>query len=103
VLPFERVIRKAKASSSSSAAACEVVGKGHPADVTSLAGWAAPLWAGLGRGLLPRVADLIIRETPAKLNRRFEELASVMSGQSSADSGPPRTMADLMLAHEKVS
>jgi len=38
-------------SSSSSAAACEVVGKGHPADVTSLAGWAAPLWAGLGRGL----------------------------------------------------
>ena len=51
----------------------------------------------------PRVTDLIIREAPVKLNRRFEELASAMSGQSPADSGPPRTMADLMLAHEKVS
>jgi len=53
--------------------------------------------------ILPRVADLTIREAPVKLNRRFEELASAMSGQSPADSGPPRTMADLMLAHEKVS
>jgi len=33
----------------------------------------------------------------------FEELASVMLGQSSADSGPPCTMAQLMLAHKKVS
>jgi len=30
--------------------------------------------------MLPRVADLIIREAPLKLNLRFEELASVMSG-----------------------
>ena len=35
--------------------------------------------------MLPRVADLIIRETPVKLNLRFEELASIVSGQSSAD------------------
>ena len=53
--------------------------------------------------MIQRVADLIIRETPVKLNRRFEELASAMSGQSSADSGPPRTMAQLMLTHKKVS
>jgi len=53
--------------------------------------------------MLPRVADLIIRETHVKLDHRFKELASVMSGQSSADSGPPRTMAQLMLAHKKVS
>jgi len=53
--------------------------------------------------MLPRVADLIIREAPDKLNLRFEELASVMSGQSSADSGPPRTMAQLVLVHKKVS
>jgi len=53
--------------------------------------------------MLPRVADLIIREAPVKLNRRFEELASAMSGQSSAESGPPRTMTDLVLAHGKVS
>ena len=53
--------------------------------------------------MLPRLADLIIREAPAKLNLRFEELASVMLGQSSADSGPPRTMTDLVLAHKKVS
>jgi len=53
--------------------------------------------------MIQRVADLIIRETPVKLNRRFEELASAMSGQSSADSGPPCTIADLMLAHGKVS
>jgi len=46
---------------------------------------------------------LIIREAPDKPNLRFEELASVMLGQSSADSGPPRTMAQLMLAHKKVS
>jgi len=52
--------------------------------------------------MLPRVADLIIREAPDKLNLRFEELSSVMLGQSSADSGPPRTMAQLMLAHKKV-
>ena len=52
--------------------------------------------------MLPRLADLIIREAPAKLNLRFEELASVMLGQSSADSGPPRTMAQLVLAHKKV-
>jgi len=43
--------------------------------------------------MLPRVTDLIIREAPDKLNLRFEELASVMLGQSSADSGPQRTMA----------
>ena len=55
------------------------------------------------RKRLPCVADLIIREAHVKLNRRFEELASVISGQSSADSGPPRTMAELMLAHKKVS
>ena len=54
------------------------------------------------KSLLPRVADLIIREAPDKLNLRFEELSSVMLGQSSADSGPPRTMAQLMLAHKKV-
>ena len=42
-------------------------------------------------------------ETPVKLNLRFEELASVMSGQSSTDSGPLRSMAQLMLAHKKVS
>ena len=53
--------------------------------------------------MLPLVADLIIREAPVKLNRRFEELASSMSGQSSVDSGPSRTMAELMLAHRKVS
>ena len=53
--------------------------------------------------MLPRVADLIIREAPVKLNLMFEELASVMSGQSSADSGPPRITAQLMLAHKKVS
>jgi len=53
--------------------------------------------------MLPRVADLVIREAPAKLNFRFEELASAMSGKSSADSGPPRTMAQLMLAHKKVN
>jgi len=53
--------------------------------------------------MLPRVADLIIRETPVKLKRRFEELAGVMSGRSLADSSPTRTMTDLMLAHEKVS
>jgi len=41
--------------------------------------------------MLPRVADLIILEAPVNLNRRFEELASVMSGQSSADSGPSAT------------
>ena len=41
--------------------------------------------------------------TTVKLNLRFEELASVMSGQSLADSGPPRTIAQLMLAHKKVS
>ena len=45
----------------------------------------------------------IIREAPVKLNLRFKELASVMSGKSSADSGPPHTMAKLMLAHRKVS
>ena len=50
--------------------------------------------------MLPRVANL---EAPAKLNLRFEELVSVMSGKSSADSGPPHTMAKLMLAHRKVS
>ena len=43
--------------------------------------------------MLPRVADLITREAPEKLNYRLEELASVMLGQSSADSGPQRTMA----------
>jgi len=53
--------------------------------------------------MLPRVADLIIREAPVKLNLRFEELTSAMSGQSSADSGPPRTLAQLVLAHNKVS
>jgi len=53
--------------------------------------------------MLPRVAALIIREAPVKLNRRFKELASAMSGQSAADSGPPRTMAELMSAHRKVS
>jgi len=53
--------------------------------------------------MLPSVADLIIREAPVKLNRRFEELAGVMLGQSSVDSGPPRTMAELVLAHKKVS
>jgi len=53
--------------------------------------------------MLPRVADLIIREAPDKLNLRFEELASVMLGHSLADSGPLRTMAQLMLAHKKVS
>jgi len=53
--------------------------------------------------MLPRVADRIIREALVKLNLRFEELTSVMSGQSSADSGPPRTMAQLLLAHKKVS
>ena len=50
---------------------------------------------------LPRVADLIIREAPVKLNLRIEELASAMLGQSSADSGSPRAMAELM--HKKVS
>ena len=53
--------------------------------------------------MLPCVADLVIREPPEKLNLRFEELANIMPGQSSADSGPPRTMAELMLAHKKVS
>ena len=53
--------------------------------------------------MLPRVADVVIREAPDKLNLRFVELASVMLGQSSADSGPPRTMAQLMLAHKKIS
>ena len=53
--------------------------------------------------MLPRVADLIIREAYVKLNLRFEELASIISGQSSADSGPSRTMAQLMLANRKVS
>jgi len=53
--------------------------------------------------MLPRVADLITREAPVKLNLQFEELASAMTGQSSADSGPPRTMAQLVLAHKKVS
>jgi len=53
--------------------------------------------------MLPRVANLVIREPPVKLNPRFEELASVMSGKASADSGPPCTMAQLMLAHKKVS
>jgi len=53
--------------------------------------------------MLPRVADLIIREAPVKLDRFFEELASAMSGQSSADSGPLRTMAQLMSVHKKVS
>jgi len=53
--------------------------------------------------MLPRVANLVIREAPVKLKLRFEELASVMSGKSSADSGPPYTMAQLMLAHKKVS
>ena len=53
-------------------------------------------------GMLSRVADLIIREAPVKLNLRFEELASVM-GLSSADSGQPRAMAQLGLAHKKVS
>jgi len=42
--------------------------------------------------MLPCVADLIIREAPGKLNLRFEEVASFVLGQSSADSGPPRTM-----------
>ena len=51
----------------------------------------------------PRVADLIIREAPVKLNLRFEQLASAMSGMSSADSGLPRSTAKLMLAHRKVS
>jgi len=41
--------------------------------------------------MLPRVADLIIREAPVKLDLRFEEPASVMSEQFSADSGPSRT------------
>jgi len=31
------------------------------------------------------------------------ELASVMVGQSSANSGPPRTMAQLILAHKKLN
>ena len=53
--------------------------------------------------MLPRVADLIICEAPIKLNLRFGELASIMTGQSSAHSGPPCTMAQLMLAHKKVS
>jgi len=53
--------------------------------------------------ILPRVADLIIRVAPDKLNLRFEELASAVLGQSSADSGPPRTMVQLMLAHKRVS
>ena len=53
--------------------------------------------------MLPRVADLIIRETPDKPNLRFEELASAMLGQPLADSGLPRAMAQLMLAHKKVS
>ena len=53
--------------------------------------------------MLPRIADLVIREAPVKLNPRFEELASVMSGKASADSGPPCTMAQLILAHKKVS
>ena len=52
--------------------------------------------------MLPRVADLIIREAPVKLNLRFEELASVISGRSSADSGPPCATAQLILA-DKVS
>jgi len=30
--------------------------------------------------MLPRIADLVIREAPVKLNPRFEELAGVMSG-----------------------
>ena len=53
--------------------------------------------------MLPRVAELIIREAPVKLNLRFEELASVMSGKFSTDRGQPCTMAQLMLAHRKVS
>jgi len=53
--------------------------------------------------MLPRVANLVIREAPVKLNLRFEELAGVMLGKSSADSGPPCTMPHLMLAHKKVS
>jgi len=51
--------------------------------------------------MLPRVANLVICEAPIKPNLRFEELASVMLGMSSADSGPPCTMAQLMLAHKK--
>jgi len=53
--------------------------------------------------MLPRVADLIIREAFVKPSLRFEELASIMSVKSSADSGPPCTIAQLMLAHKKVS
>jgi len=53
--------------------------------------------------MMPRIADLIIREAPVKLNLWFEELASVMSGQSSADSGPSHSMAQLVLVHRKVS
>ena len=53
--------------------------------------------------MLPRVADLIISEAPVKLNLRFEELASAVSGQSPVDSGPPRSMTQLVLAHKKVS
>ena len=53
--------------------------------------------------ILPRVADLIIREAPEKLNPRFEELAGAMLRQSSAESGPPRTMAKLVSAQKEVS
>jgi len=53
--------------------------------------------------MLPRVANLVIREAPVKLNLRFEEFAKVMSGKSSADSGPTCTIAQLMLAHKKLS
>ena len=53
--------------------------------------------------MLPRVANRVIREAPVKLNLRFEELVSVMSGKSSTDRGQPCTMAQLMLAHRKVS
>jgi len=53
--------------------------------------------------MLPRVTDLIICEAPIKLNLRFGELASIMTGQSSADSGPPRSTTQLMIAHKKVS
>jgi len=37
--------------------------------------------------MLPRVADLIIREAPDKLNLRFEELASVTTHHGPADVG----------------
>jgi hypothetical protein len=70
LLPADADIRSRRSRSSRSsrsgdgdddpAAQCVPVPSGSAADATPLSGWAAPLWAGLGRGLGGAVQEAVV-------------------------------------------